>query len=162
MLGVNADSTAPPLDSEFAFLLHVTVGAPVVVGDTSHGLRRMVPITGGTIEGARICGRVLAGGADWQVVRPDGVLQLQASYLLETRDGVAIMVSNRGLRHASDAIMRKLARGEPVSPARYYFRTIAEFEAPGNSRYAWLNRSIFVGVAQRAPTTVTVRMYRIN
>jgi hypothetical protein len=159
---LTADSSAPLLDCEFAFRVHVTVGSPVVVGDSSHGLRRMVPITGGTIEGARIKGRVLAGGADWQVVRPDGVLQLQASYLIETRDGVAIMVTNRGLRHASNAVMRKLARAEPVSPARYYFRTIAEFEAPGNSRYAWLNRSIFVGVAQRAPTAVTVRMYKIN
>jgi Protein of unknown function (DUF3237) len=159
---VNANVIAPPLDAEFAFLLQVAVGEPVVVGNTSHGLRRMVPVTGGTIEGPKITGRVLAGGADWQFLRPDGVLQLQANYLLQTRDGVAIMVTNRGLRHASDAVMRKLARGEPVAPHRYYFRTIADFEAPTDSRYAWLNRTVFVGVGQRAPAAVTVRIYRIK
>jgi hypothetical protein len=122
----------------------------------------MVPITGGTFAGPRIKGRVLAGGADWQFLRPDGVLQLQARYLLETRDGVAIMVTNRGLRHTSDAVMRRLARGQAVSARRYYFRSVADFEAPTNSRYAWLNRSVFVGVAQRAPTAVTVKLYRIR
>jgi hypothetical protein len=161
-LNVKTNAIPPLLDSEFAFMLQVAVGQPVVVGNTSHGLRRMVPITGGTIDGPGIKGRVLAGGADWQFLRPDGVLQLQANYMLETRDSVAIMVTNRGLRHASDAVMRKLARGEPVSARRYYFRTIADFEAPTNSRYAWLNRSVFVGVAERAPTAVTVRMYKIK
>jgi hypothetical protein len=155
-------SAPAALASEFAFLLKVAVGAPVVVGDSSRGLRRMVPITGGTLTGPRLRGRVLAGGADWQFVRPDGVLQLQAQYLLESADGVAIMVNNHGLRHASDAVMRRLTRGETVPPRRYYFRTVADFEAPTDSRYAWLNRSIFVGVAERAPTTVTVRMYRIK
>ena len=122
----------------------------------------MVPVKGGSIEGPRIRGRVLAGGADWQYLRPDRVLQLQANYLLQTRDGVAIMVTNRGLRHASAAVMRKLARGEPVAAHRYYFRTIAEFEAPTGSRYAWLNSSVFVGVGERAPAAVTVRIYRIR
>jgi len=155
-------STAADLASEFACLLQVTVGPPVVIGDSSRGLRRMVPITGGSFAGPRLRGRVLAGGADWQFVRPDGVLQLQARYLLESADGVAIMVTNRGLRHASDAVMRRLTRGEAVSPRHYYFRTVADFEAPTDSRYAWLNRSIFVGVAERAPTIVSVRMYRIK
>jgi hypothetical protein len=159
---MNSQSATPALQSEFACLLKVTVNAPVVVGDSSHGLRRMVPITGGTIEGPKIKGRVMAGGADWQLLRPDGVLQLQANYLFETRDGVSIMISNRGLRHASAAVMRKLTRGEAVSPHRCYFRTMAEFEASSGSRYAWLNSALFVGVAQRAPSVVTVRMYRIK
>jgi len=69
---------------------------------------------------------------------------------------------SRGLRHPTIAVMRRLTRGETVSPRRYYFRTVADFEAPTDSRYAWLNRSIFVGVAERAPTSVTVNMYRIR
>lgn len=155
-------NTILALDSEFAFMLQVAVGQPRVVGNTSHGLRRVVPITGGAIDGPKIKGRVLAGGADWQWLRPDGVQQLQARYLLETRDGVLIMVTNRGLRHASDAVMRKLARGEPVSARRYYFRSSADFEAPANSRYAWLNRAVFVGVGVRAPTAVTITMHKIK
>jgi hypothetical protein len=148
--------------TELAFEARVTVESPLVVGPSSHGLRRVVPITGGTFEGPNIRGRVVPGGADWQFVRPDGVLVVEARYTLQTSDSVLIMVTNRGLRRASQSVMDRLGRGAPVDPSEYYFRTTAEFEAPLGSRYEWLNQSVFVGVAERRPDAAIVRFYRVR
>ena len=149
------------LRSNFAFEANVTVAAPLVIGPATIGLRRVIPITGGTVTGPRFTGRVVPGGADWQVVRPDGVLQIEAKYTLESNDGVLVMVTNRGMRHGPQAVIDKLTRGEPVDPSEYYFRTSAEFEAPTESKYAWMNRAIFIGVAQRKATAAVVRFYEV-
>ena len=153
---------APTAEMEFALEARVAVQTPLVVGQSSHGLRRVVPITGGTFEGPNIRGRVIAGGADWQFVRPDGVLAVEARYTLQTSDSVLIMVTNRGLRRAPQAVMERLGRGEPVQPSEYYFRTTAEFEAPIGSKYEWLNQSVFVGIAERRPDAAIIRFYRLR
>ena len=147
---------------EFAFEARVTVQAPLVVGPSSHGVRRVVPITGGTFEGPNLRGRVVPGGADWQFVRPDGVLAVEARYTLETADGVLIMVTNRGVRRGAPEVIARLGRGEPVDPSEYYFRTTAEFEAPVGGKYAWLNESVFVGVAERRPDAAIIRFHRVR
>jgi hypothetical protein len=147
--------------TEFAFEARVSVQTPLVVGQSSHGLRRIVPITGGTFEGPNIRGRVIPGGADWQYVRPDGVLSVEAHYTLQTSDSVLIMVTNRGIRRAPPAVMARLGRGEQVDPSEYYFRTTAEFEAPVGSKYEWLNQSVFIGVAERRPDAAIIRFFRV-
>lgn len=147
--------------TRFAFEARVAVAAPLVIGPATIGLRRVVPITGGTVSGPRFTGRVVPGGADWQVVRPDGVLVVEARYTLESHDGVFIMVTNRGLRHGPAEVIERLTRGEPVDPSQYYFRTAAEFEAPADSDYAWLNRAIFVGVAQRTASAAIIRFHEL-
>lgn len=160
---LSAQAAPPPsAATEFAFEARVTVQTPLVVGPSSHGLRRVVPITGGTFEGPNIRGRVVPGGADWQFVRPDGVLSVEARYTLETADSVLIMVSNRGVRRGPPAVIARLGRGEPVDPSEYYFRTTAEFEAPVGSKYAWLNESVFVGVAERRADAAIIRFYRVR
>jgi len=150
------------LQSEFAFEARVTVAQPLSIGDASRGLRRIIPITGGSVAGPRLNGRVLAGGADWQVVRADGVLELEARYTLESDNGVRIMITNRALRHGPPEVIERLTRGESVDPALYYFRTVPQFEAPTASAYAWLNRAIFVGVAERQSDAAVVRFFEIK
>jgi hypothetical protein len=148
--------------TEFAFEARVSVETALVVGQSSRGVRRVVPITGGTFEGPNIRGRVIPGGADCQYVRPDGVLVVEARYTLETSDEVLIMVTNRGIRRASPAVTERLGRGEPVDPSEYYFRTTPEFEAPIGSNYEWLNQSMFIGVAERHPDAAIIRFYRVR
>ena len=147
--------------TSFAFEARVQVAAPLIVGESSQGLRRVVPITGGTFEGPRIRGRVLAGGADWQVVRPDGVLSIEAKYTLETDDRVLIMVTNKGVRHGPKEVIERLARGEAVAPSEYYFRTTAQFEVASDSKHAWLNRAVFVGVAERQASAAIIRFHEL-
>lgn len=148
--------------TEFAFEAHVTIGAPIVVGTGPQGLRRIVPITGGKFEGPRIRGTILSGGADWQFVRADGVLQIEAKYTLRTSDGVTIMITNRGMRHGPPDVIDRLAKGEAVDPSLYYFRTVAEFEAPSDSRYAWLNKALFIATAERQATVVNLRFHELK
>ena len=158
-----AAQEAPPAPTlEFAFEARVGVQTPLVVGQSSHGLRRVVPITGGTFEGPAIRGRVVPGGADWQYVRLDGVLALEAKYTLQTSDSVLVMVTNRGVRRGPPEVIARLARGERVDPGEYYFRTTAEFEAPVGGRYAWLNESVFIGIAERRADAAIIRFYRVR
>jgi len=146
---------------ELVFELDGVLEPTVVVGETPHGTRRMVPIRSGTIEGATIRGKVLPGGADWQVLRGDGVAELHALYLLETDDGVRIQVENHGLRHGPEAVMRRLAAGEPVDPSEYYFRAAPRFSAPAG-KYDWLNRNLFLCTGTRAPLGLHLWFYCVK
>ncbi len=156
------DAAAPVLDAEFVFEARVDVAKPLVIGESAHGLRRVVPIVGGTVSGPRFSGRVVEGGADWQFVRPDGVLEVHARYTLRADDGTLVMVDNRGMRHGTAAVMERLGRGEAVKPDEYYFRTSAQFEAPRGSKYEWLNKAVFVGVAERQADAAVVRFYQVK
>lgn len=158
---IASDRPVPAANTRFAFEARVTVAAPLVVGEAPHGLRRVVAITGGTFEGPRIRGRVVPGGADWQFVRPDGVLSVEAKYTLEASDGAMIMVTNRGMRHGPPEVIQKLARGEAVDPSSYYFRTVAEFEVALDSPHAWLNRAMFIGVAERQASAAIIRFHEV-
>ena len=155
-------AASPKLQSEFVFEAHVTVDKPMVVGDGPHGLRRVVPISGGTVTGPKLTGTVVPGGADWQFVRPDGTLQIEAKYTLKADDGTLIMITNRGVRRGPKEVIERLAKGEQVDPALYYFRTTAELEAPVGSKYAWLNNSVFVGVAERQAAAAVIRFFEVK
>jgi len=156
-----AAAAEPTLTSKYAFEAHVSVASPLVIGAATIGLRRVVPITGGVLKGERLRGRVLPGGADWQVVRPDGVLDIEAKYTLQAEDGTKIMVTNKGMRHGPPEIIDKLTRGEIVDPALYYFRTCAQFEAPGDSAHAWLNRALFIGIGERTAKAAIIRFHQV-
>ncbi|MGH8143459.1 MAG: DUF3237 domain-containing protein [Steroidobacteraceae bacterium] len=150
------------MDSNFVFRLRAQVDAPLIVGESSHGLRRIVPITGGSFEGPRIRGRILPGGADWQFVRPDGVLELEARYTLETDDGALIMVISRGIRRGPAEVMQRLAQGATVDASEYYFRTGLTLEAPAASAHAWLNQSLFIGIGSREARAAIIELFEIQ
>jgi Protein of unknown function (DUF3237) len=133
---------------------------PVVIGPTPQGARRMISIRDGVFCGPAMRGVILPGGADWQYQRADGVTVLEARYLLRTDDGVTIEVTNRGLRHGPDAVMRRLAAGETVDPASYYFRASPSLSAPAGP-YEWLNRSVYLCTGNREPSAVTLWMYQV-
>jgi Protein of unknown function (DUF3237) len=125
------------------------------------GRRRIIAITGGRFFGERLSGRVLPGGADWQVVRADGVAELDARYTLETVDGALVYVRNRGYRHGPADVLKRLAAGENVDPARYYMRTTPLFET-GDERYAWLNRIVCVARGARRRAAVELEVFEVT
>jgi len=146
---------------EFAFRISVDLTAGIQeVGDTGKGIRKVVPITGGTIEGPNIKGKVVAGGYDWQLLRADGVVEIDARYLLQTNDGDLITLTNTGLRHGPAEVMQRLAKGEEVDAEEYYFRSIPLFET-GNPQYAWLMRSVFIATGIRKPKQVLIDVWRV-
>jgi hypothetical protein len=142
------------------FKAEITLGSAQELGAAPLGRRRIVPITGGRFGGERLSGRVLAGGADWQVVRADGVADLDARYTLETADGALIYVRNRGYRHGPREVLERLSAGENVDPALYYMRTTPLFET-GDERYAWLNRIVAVASGARRPAAVELEVFEV-
>ena len=143
------------------FKAEITLAPPQELGDTPQGRRRIIGITGGRFRGERLAGRVLPGGADWQVIRSDGVADLDARYTLETEDGALIYVRNRGLRHGPAEVIKRLAAGEAVDPKTYYMRTTPSFET-GDARYAWLNRMVCVATGARRAAAVELEVFEIQ
>jgi hypothetical protein len=139
----------------------IVLGEPQDLGETPHGRRRIIPIIGGTFSGDRLSGRVLAGGADWQVIRRDGVAQLEARYTLETADGVLIYVTNKGYRHGPREVIDQLASGAQVDASLYYMRTTPRFET-GDARYAWLNRIVCVASGARRARAVELEIFEVK
>jgi hypothetical protein len=139
----------------------ITLAPPQELGESPLGRRRIINITGGTFRGERLSGKVLPGGADWQVIRADGVADLDARYTLETSDGALIYVHNHGYRHGPAEVLKKLAAGEDVDPALYYMRTTPLFET-GDARYAWLNRLICVGTGARKKSSVHLEIFEVK
>lgn len=124
------------------------------------GARRIIPIVGGTVTGPRLSGRILNVGADWQTIFADGLAELDTRYAMETVDGATIEILNYGYRHGPKEVLEAVARGEAVDPASYYMRTHARLET-GDERYAWVNRTLFVGVGARNQSSVQVELYAI-
>ena len=139
----------------------IALEAPLELGETPLGRRRIIGIRGGRFSGERLSGRVLAGGADWQVIRADGVADLDARYTLETSDGALIYVRNRGYRHGPPEVLKRMSLGEDVDPSLYYMRTTPSFET-GDQRYAWLNRMVCVATGARRPAAVELEVFEIT
>lgn len=148
------------IPGKFVFEVRAEVAAPLVIGPSSHGLRRVVPILGGSVRGPRLNGRIVPGGADWQYVRPDGVLSVEAKYTLEAEDGTLILVTNRGMRHGPPEVIERIGRGEDVPASAYYFRTVAELEAPIGI-HDWMNKALFIGLAERKAAAAIVRFHQL-
>jgi hypothetical protein len=145
---------------EFLCEIRCELAPPLEFGSTYSGFRRVVDIQGGVFSGPALRGAV-RGGSDWQVTRNDGVIELQAHYVLVTDDGVPIQVRNRGLRHGPEEALRRIAAGENVDTREYYCRTTPVFDAP-SGKYDWLNRSVFVATAQRFATSICLHVYRVG
>lgn len=114
--------------------LTVDLAPPLAIGDSGAGVRDVIPILGGRIEGPRLSGKVLPGGADWPITRPDGVAEIWARYTIALDDGTLVMVTNAGLAHQT-------------SDGRWIGHTVPVFEVAAPA-YQWLRRSIFVGALE--------------
>jgi hypothetical protein len=139
--------------------IRCSVGPIVDLGVGPYSHRRVVAITGGSCEG-RLAGSVMPGGADWQIVRQDGVLDIHASYVIETAGGAKVIVDSRGLRHGPPEVMAALGRGEQVDPASYFFRTLIRFET-GAPDLAWLNRVMAIAKGRRERDQVLLDLFEV-
>jgi uncharacterized protein DUF3237 len=144
---------------EFLVAIDAEVGEVVSLGSGPLGERRVVDILGGSFEGPRLRGKVLTG-QDWQIARNDGVLDIDARYSIETEGGSKVRVVSQGYRHGPPEVMARLARGEPVDPADYFFRTMIRFET-GDGELAWLNKTLAVATAVRKARRVQISAWRV-
>jgi len=148
----------PTLEFVFVLTAHVSPSDKVA---TTTGERRIVPILSGTFEGPEMRGKVLPGGADYQLVHADGFTEIEARYVVETDQGEKIYVTNKGMRHAPPEVMADLNAGKPVDPAMVYFRAAPTFETAA-PRLQWMTRALFISAGERYPDGVKIRCYRVG
>lgn len=149
----------PILETRYVFTITARIGEVISAGETGVGVRRIIPVIGGEVRGA-VNGKVLPSGADFQVIRPNELIELEAKYAFETDDGATVYVENRGLRFGPVELMHKLKRGEPVDPKLIYFRTVPRFET-GHGQYKWLMQHIFVASAARHADRVVMDVHQV-
>ena len=137
------------IKAEFVFEIKARIGEVIPLGETKDGKRQSIPITGGSFSGAGIKGEIIPGGADYQLVRPDGIVEINAIYMIKTDDGAVINVENRGIIDTT---------GEKL-----YFRTAPKFTAPVGP-YDWLNKHLFLSSIHGDPKQsgyVFIRVYKV-
>jgi hypothetical protein len=150
----------PVLQTRYVFTITAHIGSVTSAGDIGTGVRRIIPITGGEVKGEDVNGQICAFGADFQIIRPNELIELEAKYAFATDDGAVIYVENRGIRCGPVELLQRLKRGEPVDPKLIYFRTVPKFET-GSEKYRWLMESLFVGSAARHADRVVVDVHQV-
>jgi hypothetical protein len=143
------------------FTIHAELDDILRFGGTPYGERRVIHIAGGRVSGARLKGRILPGGADWQIIRADGAADIKARYTIESEDGALVLVNSEGLRHGPPDVIERLGRGEAVDPALYYFRTVMRFET-GAPALGWLNKILAVARGERLARAVKLDVFEVT
>jgi len=151
---------APALETKYVFTITAHIGGVTSAGEIGHGVRRIIPIVGGEVRGEDVNGKVCAFGADFQIIRPSELIELEARYAFETDDGAVVYVENRGIRFGPVDLLQRLKRGEAVDPKLIYFRTVPRFET-GAGKYRWLMENIFVGSAARHADRVVIDVHQV-
>jgi hypothetical protein len=146
---------------DYAFEIRATIAAALDGGKGRNGHRRIIPITGGTVSGPKLNGRVVPGGADYELVRRDGSSAVEAHYALEADDGTPIYIVNKGLFVAPPVVLARVDAGETVSADEYYFRAAPVFDAP-EGPHQWLSDRLFVATCRFTPSEVTIRIYVVT
>jgi len=148
---------------EFAFTVTIRLKPPGVYLRPSLGgsERAAIYLQDGTFEGPNIRGIVRPdSGGDWPLVRPDGVIDFDARYMLEVDDGTLIYVQNRGYRWGSPEVMERMRLQQPVDPSEYYMRVAPKFEV-AQGKHDWLARYVFIGVAEKIPAGNCIAYYKV-
>ncbi|WP_374281638.1 DUF3237 domain-containing protein [Novosphingobium sp.] len=158
---VPSAASAPAPTLTYVFSVKATLDPAIEVGPSEGGRRRFIAVTGGEVYGPRLHGKVLPGGGDWQTILPAGLTKVEAKYFLKTDSGAVIEVTNPGLRTATAEVVERLARGEDVDPALYYFRTTPNFRV-GAPELDWMQRHAFVARGIRKPDHVVIDYYMVE
>ncbi|WP_380173663.1 DUF3237 domain-containing protein [Kineococcus sp. DHX-1] len=152
-------STPPPPSLRFAFEARVACDPPLRIGRGEREEVWFTPITGGTVEGPRLRGKVLPHGGDWSVSRANGT-ELDARYLLQADDGAVIDIRNRGFWVSTPEVEARADAGEPVEETEFYYRTSAQFQTDA-PQHEWLTRTVVVGLARPEPGFVCIRFHEL-
>jgi|HubBroStandDraft_2_1064218.scaffolds.fasta_scaffold01476_7 hypothetical protein len=157
-LGISA---MPELESRHLFTITMKLPPTLDLGDTPAGNRRVFTVSGGEFSGDRLRGEVLPeASSDLLLLRADGSYQQDVRLILRTDDQALVLMTYRGVRHASAEVDARRARGEQLAPSEYYLRTAPFFET-ASAKYSWLNKIVSVGVGARGADEVKYEVFEI-
>jgi hypothetical protein len=149
------------LRSRHLFTITMKLPPTLELGNTPAGNRRVFIVSGGEFAGDRLRGEVLSqASSDLLLVRGDGSSQQDVRLILRTDDGALILMTYRGVRHASPETSTRIARGEQVASSDYYLRTAPFFET-SSPKYTWLNKIVSVAVGARLADGVKYEIFEI-
>jgi hypothetical protein len=141
--------------------LTVNAKASQVIGNIGSGNRMIAPIAGGNFSGNLLNGKVLPGGADWVLLRDDGVLKIDVRLVLETVESALIYLTYQGRFLASQQVMARLNAGEELSPDEYSLAVTAKFET-GHPDFRWINDAVVVATGVQSGFSPTYEFYLIG
>jgi hypothetical protein len=161
------DTTATPLQPhvfqlEFVARIEGRLDpATQIIGPTAEGLRANFPIVGGTLEGPNLKGTILPGGADFFVLRTDGVGQIDVRATARTDDGAVIYITYTGVSDLGEDGYENYLKMKMPERLRLHIAPRAHTAHP---KYAWLNRVQLIGIGETAPgsNVVTYDLYAIR
>lgn len=161
---VDAQSAPVAPALEYFGRLNIEVAAPVEVGKTHAGQRRVIPITGGTFTGPQVGGTILNAGADFQVIRSATESDLDARYVIELNDGARLFVMNVAYRTGSAQDIAALAAGREVPAENIYFRCAPRFEVADTqtTSWRWLESTVVIGSGRREPNAVIIDLWVVR
>jgi len=148
------------ISAEPIFSIRCELANILDLGPAPFGHRRVVNILGGTVSGPKFSGRILPGGADWQIVAADGTIDLHARYTAESDAGALVQVDSRGLRSGPPDVLARLGRGEDVDPSLYYFRTVMRF-ATAHADTQWMNCILALARGAREKNAVRLDVHEV-
>ncbi|MDE2595728.1 MAG: DUF3237 family protein [Sphingomonadales bacterium] len=141
--------------AELVFEIEAVCSPPVDMGWIDGGKARMIPIIGGSVSGPNLQGEVIPGGADWSIMRDNGVATVDARYAIRASDGTIIQIDNG----VTDHMAPREGRGDVMAITR------PRFIAP-EGPHEWLNHGVYVGTLAPAITpdrfAVRIAIFRMT
>lgn len=135
------------IKTQHLFDIVIDLNPRLAFGEGPFGRRILFGSAGGSFEGPKLRGDVLAGGGDWALFRPDGAMALDVRLTLRTHDEALVHMTYGGRWITPPELRADMTdpiKRYQVDPARYYFRTNPLFET-GAPQYAWLNDIVCIG-----------------
>ncbi len=157
-----SNTNIPDPTLEFVFQLTLDVAEIIRFGSAGNLNRGFANVQGGTIDGPRLSGKAIPNtGGDYPYFRSDGVIEFEATYLLEATDGTPILIKNKGYRHGPKAVLDALRAREEVDPSSYYMRLAPTFEVAAGP-HDWLTKNVLVGTGHRDRELLMLRYFMVN
>jgi len=127
----------------------------------NNGRRQLVPCPEGEIIGQNFHGHIMPAGIDHQMVRADGVTEINASYGFALDDGRRLYIRAKGIRTVPKELAETVKSGGAVDPRLFYYVTTPQIEVYDES-LRWMSEKIFVCDGVRLPDAVLLTYYSVE
>jgi hypothetical protein len=127
---------------------------------TPYGTRTTVALTGGSVTGPALDGKILPGGGDWRIQGGDDLARVDVRLTIASDAGELVHCESGGVIDMPEDAYERLQAGRRIPSDEIYFRITPRFET-GAPSLAWLNRIAAVGVGSLLPRGAEIEVYQV-